>query len=179
MRSQLRPAVPGALIAAGASEQIPLAEASVDALTVAQALHWFRPAEAIEEFHRVIRPGGHLAVVYNDRDWRVPWVARMSQILNRYEQLAPRPKAGPRWRQAFATTDLFGSFEQLWFDHTQVLDDDAFADRIASMSFVILIDDESRAALIAELRALVADQHPVVVPMRTRVLIALRGRQPG
>ena len=59
--------------------------------------------------------------MYNDRDGRVPWVARMSQILNRYEQLAPRPKAGPRWRQAFATTDLFGPFVQLWFDHTQVL----------------------------------------------------------
>jgi SAM-dependent methyltransferase len=174
MLAQLRTTAPGALIAAGGAEHIPLANGSVDALTVAQALHWFRPAEAIEEFHRVLRPGGQLAVVYNDRDKRVLWVARMSEILNRYEELAPRPKAGPGWRQAFTTTHRFGPFEQLDFDHSQVLAGDTFVDRIGSMSFVILLDDAARSELICELRALVTDQDPVVMPMRTRVLIAAR-----
>jgi SAM-dependent methyltransferase len=174
MRSQLRRAVPTALIAAGEAEWLPLADRSVDALTVAQALHWFRPSEAIDEFHRVLRRGGRLGVVYNDRDTRVPWVARMSDVLNRYEQLAPRPKAGPGWRQAFATSDRFSPLEQFEFDHSQTLEDGAFADRIGSMSFVILLGDDARSALLGELQALVADQKPVVMPMRTRVLIATR-----
>jgi SAM-dependent methyltransferase len=174
MRSQLRRAVPTALIAAGAAERIPLADGSLDGVTVAQALHWFRPSEAIDEFHRVLRPRGKLGVVYNDRDKRVPWVARMSDILNRYEQLAPRPKAGPGWRQAFAITDKFGPFQQFEFDHSQSLEDGAFVDRIGSMSFVILLDDASRSALMDELQALVADQDPVLMPMRTRLLITTR-----
>lgn len=174
MLIQLRRAVRSALVVAGEAERIPLAGGSADALTVAQALHWFRPAEAIAEFHRVLRPGGRLAVIYNDRDKRVPWVARMSEILNRFEQLAPRPRSGPGWRQAFASDDRFGPFEQLELDHRQTLDAGGFADRIESMSFVILLDDPARQALLAELQALVADQNPIVMPMRTRVLIAER-----
>jgi len=174
MLAQLHRAVPGALITAGEAERLPLADGALDAITVAQAMHWFKPAEAIAEFHRVLRPGGQLAVVYNHRDKTVSWVARMSEILNRYEQLAPRPRAGPGWRQALAATELFSSMRQLNFDHTQTLDDSTFADRIGSMSFVILLDEVSRAALLAELRGLVSDQDPIVMPMRTNVLIARR-----
>jgi SAM-dependent methyltransferase len=174
MLLQLHRAVPGALTTAGEAERLPLADGALDAMTVAQAMHWFRPAEAIDEFHRVLRQRAALAVVYNDRDERVAWVAQMSEILNRYERLAPRPKAGPGWRQAFATTDKFGPMQQFEFDHAQSLDDSTFTDRVDSMSFVILLDDASRAALHAELRALVADQDPIVMPMRTRVLVARR-----
>lgn len=174
MLAQLHRAVPAALITAGEAERLPLADGVLDALTVAQAMHWFRPADAIGEFHRVLRPGGRLAVVYNDRDKRVPWVARMSEILNRYEQLAPRPRAGPSWRQMFSATERFSPMEQVEFDHAQTLDDSAFADRIGSMSFVILLGDTARSTLMAELRALVSGQDPIVMPMRTRVLIARR-----
>jgi ubiquinone/menaquinone biosynthesis C-methylase UbiE len=174
MLSQLRAAVPTGLIAAGRAEWLPLADGTLDAVTVAQAMHWFQPEAAIGEFHRVLRAGGQLAVVYNDRDQRVPWVARMTEILNRYEQLAPRPKAAVGWSKAFAASDRFSPFEQLDFDHAQTLDDSTFADRIGSMSFVILLDETARAELMAELRALVAGQDPLVMPMRTRVLIAAR-----
>jgi ubiquinone/menaquinone biosynthesis C-methylase UbiE len=174
MLAQLHRAVPAALTAAGEAERLPLADGMLNALTVAQAMHWFRPSEAIGEFHRVLHSSGRLAVVYNDRDTREPWVARMTEILNRYEQLAPRPEIGPGWSQAFAATERFAPFEHLEFDHAQTLDDSTFTDRIASMSFVILLDDKARTALLAELRALVADQDPIVMPMRTRVLIASR-----
>jgi ubiquinone/menaquinone biosynthesis C-methylase UbiE len=174
MLAQLRLAVPDALIAAGEAERLPLADGVLDALTVAQAMHWFRAAEAIGEFHRVLRPGAALAVVYNDRDERVPWVARMSEILNRYERLAPRPEAERGWRQVFATTDKFGPMQHLEWEHAQTLDESGFADRVDSMSFVILLDGAARAALHAELRAQVAGQDPIVMAMRTRVLIARR-----
>ena len=44
------------------AEQAPLANGSVDLVTVAQALHWFRLAEFFAEAHRVLRPRGVLAV---------------------------------------------------------------------------------------------------------------------
>jgi ubiquinone/menaquinone biosynthesis C-methylase UbiE len=45
----------------GLAEEIPLADASVDAVTVADAIHWFDPGPALTEMRRVLRPGGGLA----------------------------------------------------------------------------------------------------------------------
>jgi ubiquinone/menaquinone biosynthesis C-methylase UbiE len=46
----------------GQAEHLPLADASMDALTVGQALHWFQIEPARAEFLRVLKPGGWLAV---------------------------------------------------------------------------------------------------------------------
>ena len=43
------------------SEQAPLAEGSVDLVTVAQALHWFVGETFFQEIRRVVRPGGVFA----------------------------------------------------------------------------------------------------------------------
>ena len=43
-------------------EQTPLRSASVDLVTVAQALHWLTPDKFFTEMHRVLKPGGYIAV---------------------------------------------------------------------------------------------------------------------
>jgi SAM-dependent methyltransferase len=55
----------GVLVLGGSAEQLPLAKASLDWITVGQALHWFEPQTAQAEFRRVLRPGGLLAVIEN------------------------------------------------------------------------------------------------------------------
>src|SRR5205814_3482627 len=55
---------------AGTGEATGLEAASVDLVMCAQAFHWFRADEALAEFHRVIRPGGRLALMWNNRDRR-------------------------------------------------------------------------------------------------------------
>lgn len=49
----------------GTAEATTLPEHSVDLITVAQALHWFRPEPTRYEFLRIIKPGGWLAVLWN------------------------------------------------------------------------------------------------------------------
>ncbi len=56
----------------GTAEATGLADASVDLVTCAQAFHWFRPPEALAEFARILRPGGRLALVWNNRDHSDP-----------------------------------------------------------------------------------------------------------
>jgi ubiquinone/menaquinone biosynthesis C-methylase UbiE len=48
------------------AEATRLATASVDTVTAAQALHWFDPARVRTEFARILRPGSHTVVVWND-----------------------------------------------------------------------------------------------------------------
>ena len=58
MRDRLAAALPDVEIHDGTAERIPLPDASVDAVVVAQAFHWFDPELALTEIGRVVRPGG-------------------------------------------------------------------------------------------------------------------------
>jgi SAM-dependent methyltransferase len=60
---------------AGTAESTGLADGSVDLVLCAQAFHWFRHAEALGEFRRILRPVGRLALVWNQRDQRDPFTA--------------------------------------------------------------------------------------------------------
>ena len=61
----------------GTAEALPLPDGSVDAVTVAQAFHWFdAPAAPWPRSRRVLRPGGGLVLVWNDARRDVPLGAR-------------------------------------------------------------------------------------------------------
>src|SRR4051812_34397551 len=61
MRAQLASTLPAAEPLAGTAEAIPVDEASVDAVFVAEAFHWFATREAVAEIARVVRRSGGLA----------------------------------------------------------------------------------------------------------------------
>ena len=89
MRAVLEAALPGVRALPGTAEAIPLGSGTVDAVTVGQAFHWFRGDEALREIHRVLRPGGGLGLLWNDRDTSVPWVARLSELMEPHRRDAP------------------------------------------------------------------------------------------
>lgn len=79
MRAQLEAAFPDVRALAGKAEAIPLDDASVDAVLIGQAFHWFDAGPALDEIVRVLRPGGVLAPIWNVRDDRVPWIVAMTE----------------------------------------------------------------------------------------------------
>jgi ubiquinone/menaquinone biosynthesis C-methylase UbiE len=46
----------------GTAESIPLPDGAIDAVVSTEAFHWFNQPAALEEFHRVLAPGGHIVI---------------------------------------------------------------------------------------------------------------------
>ena len=75
MLAELTSRFPDVATLLGTAEDIPLPDASVNAVFAGQALHWFDLDLALPEVRRVLRPGGVLVAVWNAYDDTVPWVA--------------------------------------------------------------------------------------------------------
>jgi ubiquinone/menaquinone biosynthesis C-methylase UbiE len=78
MRAVLTSRCPQAEVLAGRGEDIPLPDASVDAVVISSAWHWLDPELAVPEITRVLRVGGVLGVMWISRDVRVPWVTEFN-----------------------------------------------------------------------------------------------------
>src|SRR5215469_7532733 len=52
---------------AATAESTTLPDCSVDLITCAQAAHWLKREEAVREFQRILKPGGFVAIIFNDR----------------------------------------------------------------------------------------------------------------
>jgi SAM-dependent methyltransferase len=158
MRRRLAEAVPSATLLDGVAEAIPLPDASVDAALAAQSFHWFHADLALPEIHRVLRPGGRLALVWNMRDARADWVARLSAILDRHGRDTPHYRSGA-WRRAFEVTSLFAPLGEREIDHAQELDLEGLLERTASISYIAALPPDERQATLGEVRDL-ALSHP-------------------
>ncbi|MET9468733.1 class I SAM-dependent methyltransferase [Streptomyces sp. NPDC006544] len=75
MAAEFRRGHPDIPVVRGDGNRLPLAGAGFDFLTYAQAWHWTDPALSVPEVRRVLRPGGALAIWWNDLDESVGWVA--------------------------------------------------------------------------------------------------------
>jgi SAM-dependent methyltransferase len=174
MREALERALPGVAAYAGTAEAIPLADASLDAVTVAQAFHWFRGEEALAEIHRVLRPEGGLGIVFNSRDTSVPWVARLSEIMEPHRGDAPAQRTGA-WREAFERTKLFEPLQHVELSHVHHLTPDGVVARVASVSFIAALPEDECDQVLGHVRALVAtdpdtrDRGQIELPYRTDV----------
>jgi SAM-dependent methyltransferase len=161
MREELHARSPSARSLAGTAEHVPLPEASVDAVVVAQAFHWFDGERALEEFRRILPPAGRLGLVWNVRDQSVDWVARITDIVDPYARGAPRHRSG-RWRTAFERTSSFGGLEVLRFPHRHPTTPDGLVDRVLSTSFIAALDEEGRDRVRGQVVEL-ARTHPDLV----------------
>jgi SAM-dependent methyltransferase len=156
----------------GTAERIPLPDSSADAVTVAQAFHWFDGEAALAEIHRVLRPGGHLVLVWNVRLLDDPGQAAVEELISPYTGEIPRHRSG-EWRKPIEASEKFGPLEERGFPNDQSLDADVLVDRVASTSAIAALDTAEREALLERVRALAAGG-PVTLRYLCEVQLARR-----
>ncbi|HEY8656237.1 MAG TPA: class I SAM-dependent methyltransferase [Candidatus Limnocylindria bacterium] len=175
MRDQIPFTAPRAVPFDGTAEAMALRDGSMDAITVAQAFHWFDGPRALAEFHRVLRPRGHLGLLWNERDRATPWVAAFDRIIDAVDPDRPDHALG-RWRTAFDTTRLFTPLEHATVPYARIHRlPDGLIGRIATVSSVAALPPADQERIFGEVRALVqthpdlAGRSEVELPYRTHL----------
>jgi ubiquinone/menaquinone biosynthesis C-methylase UbiE len=174
MRRVLSEAVPGVDVRAGTAEAIPVADGGLDAVTVAQAFHWFDAGRALAEIYRTLRPGGGLGLIWNTFDTSVDWVAALQALVHAHQRGEPQYGRSP-WREELAACGLFEPVTEHICAHTQELSTADLLHRIGSTSYIATLADADRDQLFGEIRALVADvPRPLRLPYRTDTFVTRR-----
>lgn len=136
----------------GTAERIPLPDASVSAVFVAQALHWFDLDRALPEIARVLRPGGSLVTVWNSYDDRMPWLDALCAVSGMVRWTEERQR---RWDTGLAG---LGEVEHMTFPNWIVRTVDSMLATTATSSGLLVRSPDERDRVLAEVRAgLVAD----------------------
>lgn len=173
MLELLPAAAPGAFAILGNAEIIPLPDASADVVTSAQSFHWFDHAVAVPEIARVLRPGGRLAVVWNVRDEREPWVEQLSELIG------SEGTSAMDVHEPIAKSGLFGPVERVDFHTEQALDRETLLDLVLSRSYCAKLSPAEREPVLVAVGALydeVAGEHGVRLPYVTECFRAeMRG----
>jgi SAM-dependent methyltransferase len=145
------------------AEQLPFADHTFDAVTVAQAFHWFDAPAALAEMARVLRPGGGLALVWNERDESDPVVAELTRI-SKWDVHQPYP-VGMDFGKVIDASGAFGPVTRRRFPFVQELDRLAFVEQVASRSYIAVLPDDRRTAILDEIAALAARlDEPIPLP---------------
>jgi SAM-dependent methyltransferase len=165
MRRLLVSLCPEAEALAGSAEEIPLADASVDAVFAAECFSWFDGERALAEIARVLRPRGVLVLMWNlPAGPTEPSIEAVEQLLGRRVpsrgefgadplDLNPTRYASGEWRLPF-TESPFEELQETRLPNPQTVDRDGLVAFFASMGWIADLPDANRLPLLDEVRSL-------------------------
>jgi SAM-dependent methyltransferase len=156
MRAELEAVVPEAEPIDSPAESVPLPDGSADAVTAAQSFHWFDAPVVLAECARLLRAGGGLAMVWNERDGSVPWVAQLNAIMRGPRGGVPAYEEHVDWAALVAADGRFTALQHRAVGSTQELDEPTLLDRVRSTSYIAALSEERREEVVAAVRELVA-----------------------
>jgi SAM-dependent methyltransferase len=138
----------------GTAEATTLDDQSVDLITSAQAFHWFEAGSTKNEFRRILKPSGRVALVWNQRDTRTQMQQNYEGLLRNYvsdyENLVHT-----RIEDDSIDEFLDGSSIEIYsFANQQVLDFDGLLGRMKSSSYVPVSDVDTFSRMVNDLKTL-------------------------
>ncbi len=129
------PDVPAPVYRDGTAEATGLADHSADAVLAAQAFHWFDAPAALREFRRVLKPGGAVALMWNERDESDPFTAAYGAVIRTAPNAAAVESSRARAGEALLRDPLFADGDLSVFGHRQTLNEEGLLGRAFSASY--------------------------------------------
>jgi SAM-dependent methyltransferase len=148
-----------------------------DCVTAAQSLHWFASHDALGSLAALLRPGGHLVVLWNRRAKGQPLQARLRRLLGPHQTAAW--SAGAGWHGLLAASDRFEAVDELHTEHRFELDQAGIVDHVGSYAFVPNLPEHERRALCAEAAALVPEGATVALEFVADAYVYRRAGRAG
>ena len=136
----------------GTAENTNLADSSIDFVVAAQAFHWFDADKTRDEFRRILKAGGYVALIWNERQLDT------TEFLREYEKLLLKYAADyEKVRHENIDQQKLGAFFQdeygrASYPNVQVFDLAGLRGRLLSSSYMPAEDDPSFPALEKELQ---------------------------
>lgn len=163
MRLLLEELCPTAKALRGTGQDIPLPDASVDAVFAGQSFHWFDDEDAVAEIVRVLRPRGTLVLLWNVPAG--PWEPSTAPVEELLSEVGPDPGdvsydpldlGGPRYEPgAWPLPDAtFEPLAERRIPNPQTLDHEGLVSYYASMGWLADLPDRERLPLIEKVRSL-------------------------
>jgi ubiquinone/menaquinone biosynthesis C-methylase UbiE len=120
---------------AGQAHATGLADGVAACVLAAQAFHWFANDPTLREFRRILRPGGWVALLWNERDPRDPFTAAYGEVVRSTPEAAAIESARATSGRLLLASPLFDSGRLEVFSSTQELDEEGLVGRAMSVSY--------------------------------------------
>jgi ubiquinone/menaquinone biosynthesis C-methylase UbiE len=133
------------------AENTGLPNLSVDLVTAGQALHWFDREKARLEFFRILKPGGYVMIIYNERKKQDGMMDDYDAIVDRNASKSEAPDIdAPYLEKFFASKD----YKEYTVSNEQILDFEGLVGRASSASYLPSKDDPGFDSLVKDLKKL-------------------------
>jgi SAM-dependent methyltransferase len=134
----------------GAAEATGLPDATAQCVVAAQAFHWFDAGAALREFHRLLKPGGLVALLWYERDESDEFTNAVGDLIRTAPEAAGIESARIKAGDVLAAHPLFNDYDRRKFRHASWLDADGLKGRVFTTSYGPK-DDAGRATWAAGL----------------------------
>ena len=176
MRTVLEERLPAVRVVDGTAEGLPLPGGSVDAVVVGNAFHHFERQTAFAEIHRVLRPGGVLALFWawqlEGEQRAIPGIEQVFEVVEHSREASAIIAAYRSWAEPPAPAAGFEPFERREFAFTHELPSARLADLYATSSDVASLAEPIRNDVLDRIR-LLASGLPDVLHLPARSVVDL------
>jgi SAM-dependent methyltransferase len=127
---------PGFHSVAGKAEETTLGAAAIDFVTAGQAFHWFDREKTKTEFRRILKPGGTVALIWNERlTTTTPFLVAYEELLKTYA--TDYEQVDHRQVDTNVIDDFFGpdQYQLRRYNNAQVFDYAGLEGRLLSSSY--------------------------------------------
>jgi SAM-dependent methyltransferase len=139
---------------AATAENTTLPDHQIDLITAAQAFHWFDRDRTRQEWQRILKPGGSVALIWNDRrPDATPFLRAYESLLRDfgtdYQSVNHR-----NIDRAVLLSFFRAEFREATFPNAQRFDFEGLKGRLLSSSYVPAADDPRAAPMLQALRSI-------------------------